>query len=311
VGGRERRLDEISDLALFRAIVDAGGISAAALVLQSSPPAVSRRLSALEVKLGVRLAERSSRRFRLTDEGQLLAERSRFILEQIRDVEAEVASRGGAARGRLRVGAPTDLGHRHIAPRLAGFIVQHPGLEAHLMLSDAGLEVEADGCDLILRFGLPNDPWVIARKIAATRRVLCASPSYLARRGTPASPDQLIRHSCLRLARRNQLIDRWSFSTGTDAVFEVKVGGGLSSGNGEVLRSWALSGEGISLEALWDVEDDLAAGDLVEILPEYKSSELELYAVFAPTKPTPPRIRLFVDLLIEAFRSLKMSALEK
>jgi DNA-binding transcriptional LysR family regulator len=173
-------LDAISDLALFRAIVDAGGISAAALVLQSSPAAVSRRLTALEAKLGIRLADRSSRRFRLTDEGLLLYERSRSILEQIRDAEAEVASRGGAARGLLKVGAPCDFGRRHLGPILALFTAQHPGLEAHLVLSDAGLENQADACDLVLRFGLPNDPEMIARKIATTTRVVCAAPSYLA-----------------------------------------------------------------------------------------------------------------------------------
>ena len=146
-------MDAPADFALFRVIVEAGGISAAALALQSSPAAVSRRLTALEARLGVRLAERSSRRFRLTDEGLLLYERSRSILNQIRDAEAEVASRGGAARGLLRVGAPTDFGRRHIAPLLARFTSQHPGLEAHFTLSDAGLEVEADACDLVLRFG--------------------------------------------------------------------------------------------------------------------------------------------------------------
>jgi LysR family transcriptional activator of dmlA len=184
-------LDAISDFAVFRAIVDAGGISAAALVLQSSPAAVSRRLTALEAKLGVRLADRSSRRFRLTDEGLLLYERSRSILEQIRDAEAEVASRGGAARGLLKVGAPCDFGRRHVGPILALFTAQHAGLEAHLVLSDAGLENQADACDLVLRFGLPNDPGMIARKIATTTRVLCAAPSYLTRHGTPHSPDDV------------------------------------------------------------------------------------------------------------------------
>jgi DNA-binding transcriptional LysR family regulator len=188
-------LDAISDFALFRAIVDAGGISAAALVLQSSPAAVSRRLTALEAKLGVRLADRSSRRFRLTDEGLLLYERSRSILEQIRDAEAEVASRGGAARGLLKVGAPSDFGRRHLGPILALFTAQHSGLETHLVLSDAGLENQADGLDLVLRFGLPNDPGMIARKIAMTSRVLCAAPSYLTSHGTPNSPDDLLRHN--------------------------------------------------------------------------------------------------------------------
>jgi LysR family transcriptional activator of dmlA len=295
-------LDDVSDLALFRTIVDAGGISAAALLLQSSPPAVSRRLSALEAKLGVKLAERSSRRFRLTEEGLLLYERSRAIIGEIRDLHAEVASRGGSARGRLAVGAPTDLGRRHIAPHLARFVAMHPGLDGHLVLSDAGLEVEADGLDLALRFGLPSDPWAIVRKIATTRRVLCASPSYIARRGMPDCLEQLASHACLRITRRNQVFDRWVFTKAPDPQREFKVTGALASGDGSVLREWALSGEGIVLEALWDVADDLAHGRLVQILPEYRAPDLELYAVLVPTKPTPPKIRLFSDYLAHYFR---------
>jgi LysR family transcriptional regulator, transcriptional activator for dmlA len=304
---REGRLDAISDFALFRAIVDAGGISAAALVLQSSPAAVSRRLTALEAKLGVRLADRSSRRFRLTDEGLLLYERSRSILEQIRDVEAEVASRGGAARGLLRVGAPSDFGRRHVAPILAAFTSEHVGLEAHLVLSDAGLENQADGCDLVLRFGLPNDPAMIARKIAVTTRILCAAPSYLARHGTPQSPDDLLQHNCLRLARRHHLDDLWHFRRDA-GEFEIRVKGKLSSGDGAVLHEWALSGEGISWEALWDVSTDLASGRLVHLMPEYQSWPMELYAIFAPGKPVPPRIRVFVDHVARAFAHFEPNA---
>ena len=294
-------MDAISDFALFRAIVDAGGISAAAVVLQSSPAAVSRRLSALESKLGVRLADRSSRRFRLTDEGLLLYERSGSILDQIRDAEAEVASRGGAARGLLKVGAPSHFGRRHLGPILALFTAQHPGVEAHLVLSDAGLENQADNCDVVLRFGLPNDLGMVARKIATTRRILCAASSYLIHHGTPQSPDDLIQHNCLRLARRHHLDDLWRFRR-DDSEFEVRVRGSLSSGDGAVLHAWALSGQGISWEALWDVSEDLASGRLVHVLREYESSPMELYAIFAPGKPVPPRIRLFVDYIASAFR---------
>jgi DNA-binding transcriptional LysR family regulator len=303
-------VDPISEFALFRAIVDAGGISAAALTLQSSPAAVSRRLTALETKLGVRLAERSSRRFRLTDEGLLLYDRSRAILEQVRDAEAEVASRGGVAQGLLRVGAPADLGRRHLAPALASFAAQHPGLDAHLILSDAGLENETDGCDVVLRLGLPNDPGMIARKIATTTQVVVAAPAYLTRRGAPRSPDELMNHNCLRLARRHRMIDVWRFRRGEE-VIEVQVNGNLSSADGTVLRGWALSGEGISWEALWDVADDLAAGNLVRLLSDYRSADIELYAVFAPGKPVPPRIRLFVDFLVGIFGQLeqKLAAL--
>jgi LysR family transcriptional activator of dmlA len=293
-------LDSISDFALFRAIVESGGISAAALALQSSPAAVSRRLSALEARLGVRLADRSSRRFRLTDEGLLLYERSRSILDQVRDAEAEVASRGGVARGLLRVGAPSDFGRYHVAPMLTAFAAQHPGLEAHLILSDAGLENDADGCDIVLRFGLPSDPGMIARKVATTHQVVCAAPSYLVSHGAPRTPAELAGHNCLRLARRHRLVDLWRFFRDGE-VSEVHVTGKLSSGDGTVLRTWALAGEGMSWEAAWDVADDLATGRLVQCIPEYHSAPMELYAVFAPGKPVPPRIRLFLDHLVRAF----------
>jgi LysR family transcriptional activator of dmlA len=297
-------LDAISEFALFRTIVEEGGISAAALRLESSPAAVSRRLSALEAKLGVRLADRSSRRFRLTDEGLLLYERSRVILEQVRDVEAEVASLGGVARGLLRVGASADFGRRHLAPLLSSFVAQHPGVEAHLVLSDIGLENEIDHCDLVLRFGLPNDEGMVARKVATTRQVVCAAPSYLERFGTPMEPADLVSHRCLRLARRHRLIDMWRFRR-DDEVFEIQVTGVLSSGDGTVLRDWALSGQGISWEARWDVSADLDDGRLVELLPDYQSAEMDLYAVFAPGRPIPPRIRLFLDHVSRAFGPLR------
>jgi DNA-binding transcriptional LysR family regulator len=296
-------MDTISDFEVFRAIVDSGGISAAAEALQSSPPAVSRRLASLEKKLGVRLAERQSRRFRLTDEGTLLYERCCAILEQIREAEAEVASRGGAARGLLRVGAPCEFGFRHISCLMATFAQKHPALDAHLTLSDAGLEVAADGFDLVLRFGLPEDIGTIARRIASTPRVLCASPAYLTKYGSPNTPADLAQHKCLRFSRRHRLMDLWTFTkNGQD--HPVKVGGSLSSANGDVLHAWALAGEGLSLEARWDVEEDLAAGRLVEVLPGYRASDLELYAVFAPGKTIIPRIRMFVDYVAQELARL-------
>ncbi len=288
--------DRIGDVELFCAIVEAGSISAAALASGSSPPAVSRRLSALEARLGVRLAERSARRLRLTDEGTLYYQQCRDILANLRDAEAEVSARGAAARGLLKVGAPTELGRRRIASLLAEFAAAHPGLEIHLVLSDAGLEVGQDGIDVALRIDRPDDPSVIARKIAASRRILCGAPSYLAARGKPARPTELASHECLRLARRHRLHDRWRFRT-ENGVEEIKVGGHLSSSSGDVLHGWALAGLGLSSEALWDVTEDLQAGRLVECLADYSCDAIDLFATFQPGNPIPPRVRLFVDFV--------------
>jgi len=288
--------DSIGDIELFCTVVEAGGISAGAAVLCSSPPATSRRFSALENRLGVRLAERNARRFRLTEEGALFYENCRKLLVTMRDVEAEVSARGETARGLLKVGAPMELGRRRIAPLLAEFAAQHPGLEAHLVLSDAGLEVGQDGIDVALRVDRPENPAVVTRKIATTRRVLCAAPSYLAARGIPERPADLVHHDCLRLARRQYLQDHWRFQT-EKGVEEIVVKGRLSSSSGDALHGWALEGRGLSSEALWDVAEDLQAGRLVACLADYACDEIELFAAFQPGHPVPPRIRLFVDFM--------------
>jgi DNA-binding transcriptional LysR family regulator len=288
--------DSIGDIELFCTVVEARGISAGATALRSSPPATSRRLAALENRLGVRLAERNARRFRLTEEGALFYEHCRRLLATMRDVEAEVSARGAAARGLLKVGAPMELGRRRIAPLLAEFAARHPGLEAHLVLSDAGLEVGQDGIDVALRVDRPDNPAVMTRKIASTRRVLCAAPSYLTARGTPKRPADLADHDCLRLARRHHLHDRWRFHT-EHGVEEIAVGGHLSSSSGDVLHGWALEGRGLSSEALWDVAEDLQAGRLVACLTEYSCDEIELFATFQPGHPVAPRVRLFVDFM--------------
>ena len=289
--------DGVGDIELFCTIVEAGGISAAARRLDSSPPAVSRRLSALEARLGVQLAERSARRFRLTDEGRLYYEHGRGILEALRDAEAEVSARGETARGLLKVGAPMEFGRRRVAPLLAQFAAQHPRLEAHLVLSDAGLEVGQDAIDVALRVDRPDDLAIITRKIAATRRVLCAAPSYLAARGMPKTPADLAGHECLRLARRHRLHDRWRFHA-ESGLEEIKVGGHLSSNSGDALHGWALEGRGFSLEAYWDVAEDLQQGRLVECLADWRWDGIELFATFLPGQPVPPRIRLFVDFMV-------------
>jgi DNA-binding transcriptional LysR family regulator len=140
---------------------------------------------------------------------------------------------------------------------------------------------------------------VIARKIASTKRVVCAAPSYLAARGIPKTPVDLAGHECLRLARRRRLHDRWRFRT-EGAVEEIKVGGQFSSSSGDVLHAWALEGRGLSLEALWDVAADLQAGRLVECLADYWCDSIDLFAAFLPGRPAPPRIRLFVDFIAAA-----------
>src|SRR5271155_5598206 len=206
--------DEVAELQLFVEIVRAGTLSAAARALNSSPAAMSRGLTALESRLGVRLVTRTSRTFELTAEGHLFYERCERIVADIAEAEAEASSQGKAVKGKLRIGAPVGIGRRLIAPLVARFVEKYPGIQLHFTLSDSGLDVIDDGLDVALRVGLPTDTSVMAKKILSTRRVVCASPSYLKRHGTPQRPEDLRQHDCIRLVRGRRVSDAWSFQEG-------------------------------------------------------------------------------------------------
>jgi DNA-binding transcriptional LysR family regulator len=277
-------------------IIKAGNLSAAARALNSSPAAMSRGLSALESRLGVRLVTRTSRTFALTEEGQLFYERCERIVEEIAEAEAEASSQGKTVKGKLRIGAPMSIGRRLIAPLIARFVEKYPGIEAHLDLSDSGLDVIDDGLDVALRVGLPTDASVIAKKILSTRRAVCASPSYLKRHGIPRRPEDLQQHDCIRLVRGRRVMDTWSFQE-DGKRFELTVSGALTTNSGEVMHNWVRAGRGIALKAVWDVQPDLEAGTLVECLREFWCDEIDLFAICANRQHLFPRIRVFLDFI--------------
>jgi DNA-binding transcriptional LysR family regulator len=288
--------DDVAELQLFVEIVKAGNLSAAARALNSSPTAMSRGLSALESRLGVRLVTRTSRTFELTEEGHLFYERCERIVAEIAEAEAEASSHGKTVRGKLRIGAPTGIGRRLVAPLIARFVEKFPGVQIHLYLSDAGLDVIDDGLDIALRVGLPTDASVIAKKVLATRRIVCASPSYLKRHGVPRRPEDLQQHNCIRLVRGQQVMDAWSFQE-DGKRFDVTVGGNLTTTSGLVLHDWVKSGRGIATKVVWDVQPDLEAGMLVECLRDFWCDEVDLFAICANRQHLPPRIRIFLDYI--------------
>jgi DNA-binding transcriptional LysR family regulator len=288
--------DEISDLRLFARLVDAGSLSAAARKLNSSTTAMSRGLASQEERLGVRLIARTTRRFDLTEEGGLLYERCVRILAEIDEAEAEAAAKGTTPRGFLRVGAPSELGRRQVAPLISRFTDTYPQIKVHLALSDAGVDLMESGLDVILRIGLPPEVGVVATKLLGSRRLVCASPAYLDRYGAPRTPDDLGQHDCIRLVRGRWIFDHWTFRDG-DGRREVHVDGTLTTSSGEVLNDWALAGKGLALKALWDIRADLAAGRLIECLADYACDEIELYAVFLSRKHLSPRVRVFLDFI--------------
>lgn len=305
---------EVAELQLFVEIVKAGNLSAAARALNSSPAAMSRGLSALESRLGVRLVTRTSRTFELTEEGQLFYERCERIVEDIAEAEAEASSQGKTVKGKLRIGAPVGIGRRLVAPLVARFAEKFPGIQIHLRLSDAGLDVVDDGLDIALRVGLPEDAGVIAKKILSTRRVVCASPSYLRRYGTPRRPEDLQKHNCIRLVRGRRVMDAWSFQE-DGKPFQVTVSGNLTTTSGLVIHDWVKSGKGIALKAVWDVQPDLEAGTIIECLRDFWCDEIDLFAICVNPQHLFPRLRVFLDFvsvtLPEMVRKESRSAMQE
>jgi DNA-binding transcriptional LysR family regulator len=257
---------------------------------------MSRGLSALESRLGVRLVTRTSRAFELTEEGHLFYERCERIVADIAEAEAEASSRGKTVKGKLRVGAPVAIGRRLVAPLVAQFVEKYPGVQVYLYLSDSGLDVVDDGLDVSLRVGLPTDTSVIAKKILSTRRIVCASPSYLKRHGVPRRPEDLRQHNCIRLVRGRQVTDAWSFQE-DGKPFQVTVSGNLTTNGGLVLHDWIKSGKGIGMKAAWDVQPDLESGAIIECLKEFWCDEIDLFAICVNRQHLSPRIRIFLDYI--------------
>ena len=288
--------DDLAEIQLFVEIVKAGNLSAAARALNSSTAAMSRALTALESRLGVRLVTRTSRSFDLTEEGSLFYERCQRIVADIEEAEAEVSSSRGTVKGKLRVGAPSELGRRLVAPLIAKFVQNYPEVEVHLNLSDSGLDVIDDGLDVALRVGLPDDSSVIARRIISTRRIVCAAPAYFRRHGTPFRPEDLKQHDCIRLVRGRRLIDSWIFQE-KGREFEVKVNGTLTTTSGEVVHDWVRAGRGIALKASWDLLPELADGTIAECLEPFWCDQIDLFAICANRTHLPPRLRAFLDFI--------------
>ncbi len=288
--------DEVAELQLFVEIARAGNLSAAARALNSSPAAMSRGLTALESRLGVRLVTRTSRSFELTEEGQLFYERCARIAADIADAEAEASSKGATIKGMLRLGAPMELGRRLVAPLITEFRGKFPDVQVHLVLSDSGLDVIDDGLDVALRVGLPSDSSVIARKVLTAKRITCASPGYFKEHGTPAKPGDLLQHDCIRLVRGRRVMDAWVFQEQAKR-FEVVVNGSLTTTSGEVVHDWVRAGKGIALKADWDLQAELREGSIVPCLSDYWCDEINLFALCANRRHLSPRIRAFLKFI--------------
>ncbi|TFZ07136.1 LysR family transcriptional regulator [Ramlibacter henchirensis] len=289
-----------AEMQFFSLLVRSGSLSAAARELQVTTPAISKRLSLLEQHLGVRLLRRTTRRMALTAEGEAYLADARRILAEIDALEQRLLGATEQPAGLLRVNATLGFGRMHIAPLISSFVREHPGVQVQLQLSASPPPMTQDAFDVCVRFGEPPDARVIARLLAPNRRLLCASPGYLARRGIPKTPGDLARHDTIAIRQGDDAYGVWRLRSGKRTE-TVKVQGTLSSNDGEIAVQWALAGHGIVMRAEWDVARYLRSGRLREVLPHWQTPPADVYAVYPVQLQTAARVRAFVDHLAAQF----------
>jgi DNA-binding transcriptional LysR family regulator len=288
-------MDKFQEIRVFSAVVDASSFVAAADSLGMSKAAVSRYVSELEQRLGVRLMHRTTRKLSLTPEGEVFLARCRDILASIESSEAEISTRSVTASGLLKVSVPVSFGIRHLAPLWSEFLSDHPQVTLDVQLADRVIDLVDEGFDLAVRIARLPDSSLISRQLASTRLVLCAAPSYLKRRGTPAHPSELAQHDVLGYSLM-AMGDQWQF-TGPEGPVSVKVRPRMWTNNGDSCVAAALQGSGIQLQPTFLIDEELASRQLVEILPQFRSVELGIYAIYPSRKFVLPKVRAMVEFL--------------
>jgi len=293
-------MDRFQEMRTFVAVVDEGSFVAAAEALRLSKTATSRLVGDLETRLGVRLLNRTTRRLSLTADGEHFLERCREALALVEQAEGEITAHAGEATGLLRLNVPISFGVLHLAPLWPRFMALHPKVELEISLADRVVDLVDEGVDLAVRIArLPNST-LVSRQLASTRLVLCASPEYLNRHGTPAHPSELARHAVASYTLLS-MGEQWAF-TGPDGPVVVKVSPRLRSNSGDTCCAAALQHRCLVLQPAFLVGEALRSGALVEVLPAYRSIELGIYAVYPSRKQLMPKVRVLVDFLVEAFQ---------
>jgi len=294
----------LQDLEIFVRTVDTGSLSATARGLDLTPAAASAALKRLEEELQAPLFVRSTRSLRLTREGEVFLAHCRPALAALRDAQLELASGQQQVRGMLQLAAPSDFGRNLLLPWLEAFQLLHPGIQYRLHLSDRVTNVYSDLVDAAFRQGEPPDSSMLALPVDLTnRRVLCASPAYLEKHGTPNTPQALAQHTCLCFMLGEDVYDRWKF-WGDGEEVTVRVGGGNIANDGDVVRLWALAGRGVIYKSGLDVASDLAAGRLVALCTEWQTEASPMYMVLPGRRQLTPGLRLLREFIGERCATL-------
>jgi len=293
-------MDRTAEMTAFVRSVDTGGFSAAARELGLTPSALSKLVTRLEDRLGARLLQRTTRRLQLTPEGEAFYLRSRRILTEIDEAEAEVVQAGVSPKGLLRLHCGSAFGMHQLAPATPLFLVRHPEVKLDITINDQPLATMEEGIDLAIRIGALDESSMVARRICNLERVICAAPSYLAKYGTPRTPDDLQQHNCLWITSL-PVLRRWPFDT-DDGVRVVHIDGNVVANNAETVLQLAVAGVGITRLTDVIVGDAIRRGELVPILTDWHHVEpVPLYATYPSGRHLSPKIRAMVEFLVDQF----------
>lgn len=292
-------MDRLDDMLAFIKVVDAKSFTAAADRLNLSKSVVSRRIADLENRLGARLLNRTTRKLSLTEVGQAFYERCTRIISDLDEAERAVADLHAAPRGRLRVNAPLSFGLLHLAPAVAEFMERFPAIEIDIDLNDRYVDLFDEGYDVAVRIGRLRDSSLIARRLAPNRRVVCASPRYLEKHGTPRVPEDLAQHRCL-IYTNVPAAEQWQFKVNGETR-TVRVNGTLRANNGDILMAACVAGHGIVVSPTFLCGDALSSGAVTCLLTDYAFSDSAVYAVYPQNRHLSPKVRAFVDFLAARF----------
>ncbi|WP_272010077.1 LysR family transcriptional regulator [Roseovarius sp. ZX-A-9] len=294
----------IDNIRLFLTITEKGSLVAAAREVGLSATTVSERLAALEAHYGVVLFNRTTRKLSLTDEGRTLLSGAKVVLGEIEDLETRIRHGADTLSGPIRISAPIDVGRSIVSDVISAFTSEHPAISIELLLSDGYVDIVGQGFDLALRFGAVTDSTLRTRSLGQYRRIVCASPAYLAAHGAPQAPTDLTQHNCLVMRFGTTLDNVWRFGTEKKPL-TVTVRGNKTVNDGSLVRQWALEGHGIILKSELDVADHLKNGQLVALLEEYSCPPNPLQMMFPPGRAQPRRVRVLANAISEAMAARK------
>ena len=293
-------MDRLKQIESFADVATKGSLTAAAHAEGVAPAVIGRRIDALEERLGVKLLVRTTRRITLTHEGSAFLEDCQRLLADLANAEASVSEGGVKASGHLRITAPAGFGRRHVAPLVPAFLAQHPDVSLSLNLSDRVVDIVNEGFDCAVRVGDLPDSSLVSTRLAENRRLCVASPAYLQRAGTPATPAELMRHQCLTLSSDASQTRGWAFRVDGEPI-HLRPGGRLDCSDGQVLHDWCLNGLGLAWRSTWEVQDEVTAGRLRVVLEDFAAPPNGIYAVFPHAKHLPLRVRLWIDFVKHSY----------